>query len=110
MDLCDVNDDGGAVHRCLHAIMHLIEDHAKAAGIPLRFAASKLAEGDSLIINSLNLDENEKQTLEHIITQMEAERGLDRAAAIAHMRFDFIAKPVMLPLSSQEKARNICAA
>ena len=110
MDLCDVNDDGGAVHRCLHAIMHLIEDHAKAAGIPLRFAASKLAEGDSLIINSLNLDENEKQTLEHIITQMEAERGLDRAAAIAHMRFDFIAKTcdasVIKPRESKEHLRS----
>lgn len=111
MDLCDVNDDGGAVHRCLHAIMHLIEDHAKAAGIPLRFAASKLAEGDSLIINSLNLDENEKQTLEHIITQMEAERGLDRAAAIAHMRFDFIAKTcdasVIKPRESKEHLRSV---
>ena len=110
MDLCDVNDDGGAVHRCLHAIMHLIEDHAKAAGIPLRFAASKLAEGDSLIINSLNLDENEKQTLEHIITQMEAERGLDRAAAIAHMRFDFIekvcAETVIKPHESKEHLRS----
>ena len=111
MDLCDVNDDGGAVHRCLHAIMHLIEDHAKAAGIPLRFAASKLAEGDPLIINSLNLDENEKQTLEHIITQMEAERGLDRAAAIAHMRFDFIAKTcdasVIKPRESKEHLRSV---
>ena len=104
-------NDGGAVHRCLHAIMHLIEDHAKAAGIPLRFAASKLAEGDPLIINSLNLDENEKQTLEHIITQMEAERGLDRAAAIAHMRFDFIAKTcdasVIKPRESKEHLRSV---
>ena len=91
--------------------MHLIEDHAKAAGIPLRFAASKLAEGDSLIINSLNLDENEKQTLEHIITQIEAERGLDRAAAIAHMRFDFIAKTcdasVIKPRESKEHLRSV---
>ncbi len=83
----------------------------KAAGIPLRFAASKLAEGDPLIINSLNLDENEKQTLEHIITQMEAERGLDRAAAIAHMRFDFIAKTcdasVIKPRESKEHLRSV---
>ena len=90
IDFCDANEDGGAVHRCLHAIMHLIEDHAQAAGIPVRFAAAKLAEGDQLIMDSLKLDQNEKETLEHIIKQMEKERGLDRAAAIAHMRFDFI--------------------
>ena len=90
IDFCDANEDGGAVHRCLHAIMHLIEDHAQAAGIPVRFAAAKLTEGDQLIMDSLKLDQNEKETLEHIIKQMEKERGLDRAAAIAHMRFDFI--------------------
>ena len=72
--------------------MHLIEDHAKAARIPVRFAAAKLAEGDQLIMDSLNLDQNEKEMLEHIVKQMENERGLDRAAAIAHMRFDFIEK------------------
>lgn len=77
IDYCDANDDGGAVHRCLHAIMHLIEDHAAEAGIPVRFAASKLAEGDSLILDSLHLDQNEKEMLEHIIVQMENERGLD---------------------------------
>ncbi len=87
MDLCDVNDDGGAVHRCLHGIMHLIEDHAKAARIPVRFAASKLTEGDPLIMSSLNLDTNEKEMLEHIIQQMETERGLDREAAIATYAF-----------------------
>lgn len=92
IDFCDANEDGGAVHRCLHAIMHLIEDHAKAARIPVRFAAAKLAEGDQLIMDSLNLDQNEKEMLEHIVKQMETERGLDRAAAIAHMRFDFIEK------------------
>ena len=92
IDFCDANEDGGAVHRCLHAIMHLIEDHAKAARIPVRFAAAKLAEGDQLLMDSLNLDQNEKEMLEHIVKQMETERGLDRAAAIAHMRFDFIEK------------------
>ena len=111
MDLCDVNDDGGAVHRCLHAIMHLIEDHAKAARIPVRFAASKLAEGDPLIVSSLNLDTNEKEMLEHIIQQMETERGLDRAAAIAHMRFDFIEKicdsSVIKPRESKEHLRSV---
>ena len=75
MDYCDANDDGGAVHRCLHAIMHLIEDHAEQTGIPVRFAAAKLAEGDSLILEQLHLDENEKETLEHIVKQMEKERG-----------------------------------
>ena len=87
-DYCDANEDGGAVHRCLHAIMHLIEDHAKAAQIPVRFAAAKLAEGDTLVLEALKLDQNEKEMLEHIVKQMETERGLDRAAAIAHMRFD----------------------
>ena len=91
-DFCEANDHGGAVHRALHAIMHLIEDHAKAARIPVRFAAAKLAEGDQLLMDSLNLDQNEKEMLEHIVKQMETERGLDRAAAIAHMRFDFIEK------------------
>mgnify|MGYP000815055797 FL=1 len=91
-DFCDAKDHGGAVHRCLHGIMHLIEDHAESAGIPVRFAAAKLAEGDHLILEQLQLDENEKETLEHIIVQMETERGLDRAAAIADMRFTFIEK------------------
>ena len=111
IDYCDVNDDGGAVHRCLHAIMHLIEDHAAEAGIPVRFAASKLAEGDPLILESLHLDQNEKEMLEHIIVQMENERGLDRAAAIAHMRFDFIQKicdeTVIKPKESKEHLRSI---
>lgn len=110
MDYCDANDDGGAVHRCLHAIMHLIEDHAEQAGIPVRFAAAKLAEGDSLILEQLHLDENEKETLEHIVKQMEKERGLDRAAAIAHMRFDFIEKicdeTVVRPHDSREHIRS----
>ena len=89
-DFCDSEGTQAAVHRCLHGIMHLIEDHAEAAGIPVRFAASKLAEGDQLILSQLNLSENEKDMLEHIIVQMEQERGLDRAAAIADMRFSFI--------------------
>ncbi|MDO5440362.1 MAG: ferrous iron transport protein B [Erysipelotrichaceae bacterium] len=91
-DYCDKDDNGGAVHRCLHSIMHLIEDHAKANELPLRFAASKCAEGDELIINKLGLDQNEKETLEHITSQMEAERGLDKSAAIADMRYSFIRK------------------
>ena len=109
-DFCDANEDGGAVHRCLHAIMHLIEDHAKAAQIPVRFAAAKLAEGDQLIMDRLNLDQNEKEMLEHIIKQMETERGLDRAAAIAHMRFDFIEnvcdETVVKPKESKEHLRS----
>ena len=111
MDFCDANEDGGAVHRCLHGIMHLIEDHAEKAGIPVRFAASKLAEGDELILEHLDLDKNEKEMLEHIVTQMEKERGLDRAAAIAHMRFDFIEKvceeTVIKPHESKEHLRSV---
>ena len=94
MDFCDVNDHNGAVHRCLHGIMPLIEDHAKAARVPVRFAATKVVEGDSRIIESLMLDQNEMDMIEHIIRQMEKERGLDRAAAIADMRFAFIGKLV----------------
>ena len=110
-DYCDANEDGGAVHRCLHAIMHLIEDHAKAAQIPVRFAAAKLAEGDTLILEALKLDQNEKEMLEHIVKQMETERGLDRAAAIAHMRFDFIEnicdETVVKPRESKEHLRSV---
>ena len=110
-DFCDANDHGGAVHRCLHGIMHLIEDHAKKAGIPLRFAASKLAEGDPLVMDKLDLDKNEKEMLEHIIRQMEEERGLDRAAAIADMRYSFIEKicreTVVKPRESKEHSRSV---
>ena len=110
-DFCDAEDHGGAVHRCLHGIMHLIEDHAEKAGIPVRFAAAKLAEGDHLILDQLGLDENEKETLEHIIVQMEVERGLDRAAAIADMRFTFIEKicseTVVKPHESKEHLRSV---
>ena len=91
-DFCDQNDHGGAVHRCLHAVMHLIEDHAAAAGIPLRFAASKAIEGDELVIGKLGLDANEMELLDHLTLQMEKERGLDKTAAIADMRFSFIMK------------------
>lgn len=90
MDFCGEEDHGGAVHRCIHGIIHLIEDHARAAGIPVRFAATKLVEGDQRIEAALKLDQNEKEMIEHIIVQMEQERGLDRAAAIADMRFHFI--------------------
>ncbi|MDE7208216.1 MAG: ferrous iron transporter B, partial [Lachnospiraceae bacterium] len=109
-DFCEADDHGGAVHRCLHGIMHLIEDHAAGAGVPVRFAAAKLAEGDDLILDRLSLDRNEKETLEHIICQMEKERGLDRAAAIADMRFSFINKicreTVVKSGESREHARS----
>lgn len=109
-DFCDKSDHCGAVHRCLHGIMHLIEDHARAAQIPLRFAASKLVEGDELIEKALKLEENEKKMIEHIITQMEKERGLDRSAAIADMRFSFIKKlcnsTVVKPKESKEHIRS----
>ena len=109
-DFCGKDDNGGAVHRCLHAIMHLIQDHAEKAGVPLRFAATKLVEGDPYIIESLSLDENELEAIEHIIVQMEEERGLDRAAAIADMRFSFINKlvkeTVVKPVMNREYERS----
>lgn len=109
-DFCDENDHGGAVHRCIHAIIHLIEDHARAAGIPVRFAASKVAEGDESIIAKLKLDDNEKDMIEHIIIQMENERGLDHKAAIADMRFSYIRRvceaTVKKPKQSIERARS----
>ncbi len=110
MDFCGDKDHGGAVHRCIHGIIHLIEDHAEAANIPVRFAATKLVEGDERIMESLALSQNEKEMIEHIITQMEEERGLDRAAAIADMRFTFIQnlvdKTVVKPEESKEHARS----
>ena len=109
-DFCDENDHGGAVHRCLHAVIHLIEDHAGRAGLPVRFAASKLIEGDPLIEDQLQLDENETEMLRHIILQMESERGLDHSAAIADMRFDFIGRvcvsSVTKPRESREHLRS----
>ena len=110
MDFCGEEDHGGAVHRCIHGIIHLIEDHAKAAGIPVRFAATKLVEGDQRIEAALKLDQNEKEMIEHIIVQMEQERGLDRAAAIADMRFHFIhqlvEQTVVKPRQSKEQLRS----
>ncbi len=109
-DYCSENDHNGALHRCLHAIIHLIDDHAAAADIPVRFAASKLVEGDELVFEALRLDQNEKEMLEHIIVQMEAERGLDRSAAVADMRFGYINKicesTVTKPRESREHIRS----
>lgn len=109
-DFCDKSDHGGSVHRCIHAVIHLIEDHAKAADIPVRFAATKAIEGDPLITKQLKLDENEKEMLEHIVQQMETERGVDRSAAIADMRFDFIERlceqTVTKPKESRERIRS----
>ena len=109
-DFCGADDEGSAVHRCIHGIMHLIEDHAKAKQIPVRFAASKIAEGDTSILEKLELDTNELEMIEHIVKQMETERGLDRAAAIADMRFSFISKicaeTVVKPKESKEHARS----
>ncbi|MBO5514348.1 MAG: ferrous iron transport protein B [Mogibacterium sp.] len=109
-DFCGAEDHGGAVHRAIHAVIHLIEDHAAAAGIPLRFAASKLLEGDSSIANQLSLDQNEKEMMEHIALQMEKERGLDRSAAMSEMRFEYIGKVcdecVVKPHESKEHIRS----
>ena len=109
-DFCSAADHGGAVHRALHAVSHLIEDHAERAGLPVRFAASKLIEGDEHILSQLELDQNEKEMLEHIVVQMETERGLDRSAAIADMRFDYIGKLcdacVIKPHESREHKRS----
>ena len=109
-DFCGENDNGGAVHRCIHAVTHLIEDHAKNAGMPLWFCATKIIEGDKLVLKKLNLDDNEKETIEHIVIQMEKERELDRSAAIADMRFSFIRKIcdscVRKPKKSKESIRT----
>ncbi len=109
-DFCDENDHGGAVHRCIHSIAHLVEDHSKKAGIPIRFATAKIIEGDDLVITKLALDENEKETMEHIVSQMETERELDRSAAMADMRFSFIEKVVRTsvkkPRQSKERERS----
>ena len=109
-DFCDVNDHGGAVHRCLHAVIHLIEDHAQAAGLPVRFAASKIIGGDTLILEQLELDKNETELLDHIVLQMESERGLDRSAAMADMRYAYIRKVtsecVTKPRQSEQRIRS----
>ena len=109
-DFCDKSENGGAVHRALHGIVHLVEDHAERVNVPVRFAASKLLEGDKLILYKLDLDVNEKETLEHITLQMEAERKLDRSAAIADMRYSFIFRlcdaTVKKPVESRERSRS----
>lgn len=109
-DFCDESDEGGAVHRCIHAVEHLIKDHAERVGLPVRFSASKVVEGDHLIIEKLDLDQNELEMIEHIITQMEAERGLDRSAAMADMRFEYISRvcrvSVKKPKESKEHIRS----
>ena len=105
-DFCDENDHNGAVHRGLHAVMHLIEDHARDAGVPLRFATSKVIEGDKLVLDKLLLDDNEKETIEHIVIQMEKERKLDRSAAIADMRYSFITKICSAFVSKPEKSKE----
>ena len=110
-DFCPEDANGGAVHKAIHAVMHLINDHALAAGIPVRFAATKLLEGDNAIVKRLNLSKNEEETIEHIVTQMETERGMDRAAAIADMRYafieEFVGKCVVKPHESKERERSI---
>lgn len=110
-DFCSPEDHGGAVHRCLHAIMHLIEDHAKVAGVPIRFAAAKIVENDTLVYDALKLSQNERETIEHILCQMEEERGLDRCAAMAEMRFAFIQdlcrRTVVKPQVSKEHIRSL---
>ena len=111
MDFCDAEgQDGGAMHRCIHSIMHLIEDHAHKYKIPTRFAASKLVEGDKLVEKALHLDQNEREMIEHIISQMETESGMDRQAALANMRFTFIHKvcdaTVVRPHESKEHIRS----
>ena len=109
-DFCDSTDHGGAVHRCIHAVMHLIEDHAVNAGIPVRFAAAKLIEGDRLLLEQLALEQNEKEMLEHIVLQMEKERGMDHSAAMAEMRYAYINKVcdrcVEKPAESREHIRS----
>lgn len=109
-DFCDAEENDGAVHRAIHSVIHIIQDHAEKAGIPVRFAASKIIEGDPLIVHKLELDTNEKEIIEHIVLQLQNERGLDRSAAIAEMRFSFItrmcAQCVKKPKESKERKRS----
>ena len=110
-DFCDKDDHGGAVHRCLHSLMHLVEDHSQRAGLPARFAASRLVAGDDVVTARLGLEQTEKEMVEHISVQMEEERGLDRHAAMADMRFSFIgrlcAQTVSKPGDSREYLRSL---
>ncbi len=107
--LCGGKEDG-AVHRCVHALAHLLENHAQPAGMPVRFAASKLAEGDELVLQALKLSREEQKMTENIICQMEKDSGLDREAAVADMRFGFIEKLcrvcVFKPVRSKERLRS----
>ncbi len=105
-DFCSADEKGGAVHRCLHAVRHLIEDKAKKSELPLHFAASKLVEGDELVLEKLKLDDDEMQMLEQIIRRMEKERGLDRNAAIAEMRFSYIKKVCAQTVSKPKESRE----
>lgn len=109
-DFCSPTDHGGAVHRCIHAVIHLIEDHAQVAGIPLRFAACKVVEGDARVIEALHLADNERDTIDHILKQLEAERGLDPAASMADMRYSYIkricGRSVVKPVESVEHKRS----
>lgn len=109
-DFCNPTDHGGAVHRCIHAVIHLIEDHAQAAGIPLRFAACKVVEGDARVIEALHLTDNERDTIDHILKQLEAERCLDPAASMADMRYSYIkricGRSVVKPVESVEHKRS----
>ncbi len=109
-DFCSPTDHGGAVHRCIHAVIHLIEDHAQAAGIPLRFAACKVVEGDARVIEALHLTDNERDTIDHILKQLEAERCLDPAASMADMRYSYIkricGRSVVKPVESVEHKRS----
>lgn len=109
-DFCNPTDHGGAVHRCIHAVIHLIEDHAQAAGIPLRFAACKVVEGDARVIEALHLTDNEHDTIDHILKQLEAERCLDPAASMADMRYSYIkricGRSVVKPVESVEHKRS----
>lgn len=109
-DFCSPTDHGGAVHRCIHAVIHLIEDHAQAAGIPLRFAACKVVEGDARVIEALHLADNERDTIDHILKQLEAERCLDPAASMADMRYSYIkricGRSVVKPVESVEHKRS----
>ena len=109
-DFCSKDDHGGAIHRAIHAVGAILEDHAEQAGLPLRFSATKVIEGDTLILEQLKLDQNEKETIEHIVTQMEREGGMDRSASIADMRFDFIEhvceRTVQKPRESRERIRS----
>ena len=109
-DFCSKDDHGGAIHRAIHAVESIIEDHTERAGLPLRFCATKVIEGDSLILEQLQLDQNEMAMIRHIVVQMEKEGGMDRSAAIADMRFDFIEyvceRTVKKPTESKERIRS----